>query len=147
MGKPGKAEGISPSSTIQAPFSGEKIAIKNSVNKINGLVNEFVNVANGVRLRWPMGLGKYLLFKLNASMAGKGCLQVDKVEQKAGNWVYINGHAVGLSSKLKDFEGLAVRMAHYESTLAKLTAALSGKTEKLIAAQKKPYFVPAPEYG
>merc|ERR1711871_1047214 len=141
-----KAEGLSPTDHLPAIFTAKQIKIDAAVSKINGLVNEYVEVVNGVRMRWPMGLGKYLLFKLERSMSKKGVLQVDKVEQKAGNWVYINGHAVGLSSKLKDFEGLAVRMAHYESTLAKLTAALSGKTEKLIAAQKKPYFVPAPEY-
>merc|ERR1719305_1097982 len=143
---PTKQEGLSPTDQLPAIFTAKQIKVDAAVSKINGLVNEYVEVVNGVRMRWPMGLGKYLLFKLERSMSKKGVLQVDKVEQKAGNWVYISGHAVGLSSKLKDFEGLAVRMAHYESTLAKLTAALSGKTEKLIAAQKKPYFVPAPEY-
>merc|ERR1711934_1138652 len=141
-----KAEGLSPTDHLPAIFTAKQIKVDAAVSKINGLVNEYVEVVNGVRMRWPMGLGKYLLFKLERSMSKKGVLQVDKVEQKAGNWVYINGHAVGLSSKLKDFEKLAVRMAHYEATLAKLTAALSGKTEKLIAAQKKLYFVPAPEY-
>jgi hypothetical protein len=141
--KPGKAEGISPSSSIKAPFSGKNVAVKNSVNKINGLVNEFVNVANGVRERWPMGLGKYLLFKLNASMAGKGCLQVDKIDEKSGNWVFLNGHAVGLSNKLNDFESLAVRMAHYESSLAKLTTTLSGKH---IKHHKQAVYAKPPEW-
>merc|ERR1740130_1644943 len=125
--KPGKAEGLSPSSTLTTPFSGDKVKVKNSVNKINGLVNEFVTVANGVRERWPMGLGKYLLAKANNAMSEKGVLQVDKIDDKSGNWVFVNGHAVGLSNKLNDFEGLAVRMGAYESTLAKLTATLSGK--------------------
>merc|ERR1711871_1835204 len=125
--KPKKAEGISPSKTLATPFSGSKIKVSNSVNKINGLVNEFVTVANGVRNRWNMGLGKYLLSKVVGSMSGKGCLQVDKVDGKSGNWVFLNGHAVGLSNKLNDFEELAVRMSHYESTLAKLTATLQGK--------------------
>merc|ERR1711918_316712 len=106
----------------------------NSVRKINGLVNEFVEVANAVRERWPMGLGKYLLLKLEGSMQKKGVLQVDKMESKSGNFVFLNGHAVGLSNKLNDFESLAVRMAHYEATLAKLTAALSGKAKKPKAA-------------
>merc|ERR1712188_363898 len=34
-----------------------------AVSKINGLVNEYIEVVNGVRMRWPMGLGKYLLFQ------------------------------------------------------------------------------------
>merc|ERR1711998_708125 len=60
-------------------------------SKVDGLVNEYVTLVNGVRMRWPMGLGKYLLLKLEASMSEKGVLQVDKVAEKAGNWVYING--------------------------------------------------------
>merc|ERR1712167_403833 len=74
----------------------------------------------------------------------KGVLQVDKVSNHAGNWVFLNGRAVGLSNKLNDFESLAVRMGHYEATLAKLTAALAGKKHK--PAGKKPYSVPAPEW-
>merc|ERR1711908_55673 len=97
------------------------------VSKINGLVNEYTGNTNAVRGRWPMGLGKYLLSKLEESMLEKGVLQVDKVSEESGNFVFLNGHAVGLSNKLNDFESLAVRMAHYEQTLAKLTAALSGK--------------------
>merc|ERR1711990_1338486 len=51
---------------------------------------------------------------------------------------------MGLGKKLNDFESLAVRMGHYEATLAKLTAALAGKKHK--PAGKKPYSVPAPEW-
>merc|ERR1712118_239513 len=131
--KPAKAEGISPSDSIPEIFTAGDVKVKNSVTKINGLVNEFVQVANSCRMRWPMGLGKYLLLKLEASMSKKGVLQVDKVEGHSGNWVFVNGHAVGLSNKLNDFEGLAVRMAHYEGTLVKLTAALSGKKSKPMA--------------
>merc|ERR1711934_120298 len=103
---------------------------------------EYVQVCNGVRNRWPMGLGKYLLLKLEGSMTKKGVLQVDKISEKSGNWVFMNGHAVGLSNKLNDFEGLAVRMGHYEATLAKLTSSLSGKVKKPTAMK---YVIP-PEY-
>merc|ERR1712146_474943 len=125
--KPQKAEGVSPSATLPEVFSGGSVKVDNSVTKINGLVNEFITTANSCRQCWPMCLGKYLLLKLEASMAAKGVLQVDKVEGHSGNWVFVNGHAVGLSNKLNDFEGLAVRMSHYEATLAKLTASLTGK--------------------
>merc|ERR1712010_272198 len=97
------------------------------VSKINGLVNEYTGNTNAVRGRWPMGLGKYLLMKLEESMLEKGVLQVDKIAEKSGNYVFLNGHAVGLSNKLNDFESLAVRMNDYEATLAKLTASLAGK--------------------
>merc|ERR1711918_156482 len=143
MGK--KAEGLAPpSGTLKAVFSGETVTVKNSVSKINGLVNEYVEAANACRMRWPMGLGKYLLLKLEASMSAKGVLQVDKIEGHSGNWVFVNGHAVGLSNKLNDFEGLAVRMGHYEATLAKLTAKLSGKAHK--AMPPKMVYAKAPEW-
>merc|ERR1711988_1443858 len=142
---PGKAEGLSATKTLPAIFGGEKIAVDNSVSKINGLVNEYITMANMVRKQYSMGLGKYLLEKLEASMQGKGALQVDKVSDKSGNFVFINGHAVGLSNKLNDFEGLAVRMGHYEATLAKLTAALSGKVHKAI--KKKMVYAKPPEWS
>merc|ERR1719181_1456995 len=140
-----KAEGIgSGASTIPAIFSAKKVKVKAMLTKINGLVNEYTGVINAVRARWPMGLGKYLLLKLEESMLTKGVLQVDKVSNHAGNWVFLNGRAVGLSNKLNDFESLAVRMGHYEATLAKLTAALAGKKRK--PAGKKPYRVGPPEW-
>jgi len=132
-----KAEGLSPSDSIPAIFSTEKIKVDNSISKIHGLVNEYTQVTSGARARWPMGLGKYLLLKLEQSMVKKGVLQVDKVDGKSGNWVFVNGHAVGLSNKLNDFETLAVRMGHYEATLAKLTAELSGKVKPGAAAKKQ----------
>lgn len=145
--KPQKSEGVfagDEGSTITSVFSNDKITIDAGVSEVNGLVYEFVGIAHGVRERWPMGLGKYLLSKLEDSMKGSGCLQVDKITQKSGNWVFINGHAVGLSNKLNDFESLAVRMQHYEATLAKLTAEISGKK----AQPAKPgFYLPKPEWS
>merc|ERR1711939_1287837 len=106
-------------------FSGKEIKVSNAVAAINGLVNEYMKECSQVRNRWPMGLGKYLLDKLEESMSGKGVLQVDKVEGKAGNFVYINGRSVGLSNKLSDFASLASRMTTYESVLAKLTSKIT----------------------
>merc|ERR1711998_462311 len=106
-------------------FSGKEIKVPNAVAKINGLVNEFTVSAKQVRERWPMGLGKYLLDKLEESMMGKGVLQVDKVDGKPGNYVFVNGHSVGLSNKLSDFASLAAKMTTYESVLAKLTSKLT----------------------
>merc|ERR1711918_180870 len=61
-------------------FSGEVMHVSGAVAAINGLVNEYTDACVQVRERWPMGLGKYLLSKLEVSMMDKGCLQVDKVE-------------------------------------------------------------------
>merc|ERR1712072_1035512 len=98
--------------------SGKEIKVSNAVAKINGLVNEFTNSAKQVRERWPMGLGKYLLDKL-------------------GNFVFLNGHSVGLSNKLSDFAALAARMTTYESVLAKLTSKLTvgPHTEATVSAK------------
>merc|ERR1712196_688556 len=120
----GKGRGMS-SSELRTIFSGKHIKVPNAVAKINGLVNEFTTSAKQVRERWPMGLGKYLLDKLEESMMAEGVLQVDKVEGKPGNYVFVNSHSVGLSNKLSDFASLAARMTTYESVLAKLTSHLT----------------------
>merc|ERR1712199_144231 len=129
--KPVKAEGLGMGGDkVPTIFTGKHIKVSNAVAAINGLVNEYATSCAQVRARWPMGLGKYLLDKLEVSMLGKGVLQVDKVPGKAGNFVYMNGRSVGLSNKLNDFAKLASRMNVYESVLAKLTAKISAAPRK-----------------
>merc|ERR1712093_334099 len=117
---------------LRSVFSGKAIKVKNSVAAVHGLVNEYTNACKTVRANWPMGLGKYLMDRLETSMLSKGVLQVDKVSGKKGHYVYINGRSVGLSNKLNDFASLAARMSVYENVLAKLTAKLPTKTTKKI---------------
>jgi len=105
-------------------FSTDTVKVDGSVSKINGLVNEYITTLGQVKDRWPMGLGYYLLGRLEIAMQGVGALEVDKIDGKNGNYVYINSASVGLASKLTDFQGLAVKMTNYESTLASLTAVL-----------------------
>merc|ERR1719392_141490 len=136
---PAQGEGFG-AAELPLLFSGEEVKVDNSVSKINGLVNEYIKTMGQVKARWPMGLGKYLLSKLEIAMQKTGALEVDKIAEKAGNYVFINAHAVGLSSKLSDFEGLAVAMTHYEHTLASLTGTL---TTKKTAGQME---VPPPEW-
>jgi hypothetical protein len=126
---------------LQSVFSGKSFKVARPVAAINGLVNEYTKSTNQVRNRWPMGLGKYLLDKLEISMAAKGVLQVDKVAGKHGNFVYMNGRSVGLSNKLTDFATLATRMSTYESVLAQLTAKVSPPK-----GEAKPFVVSPPEY-
>merc|ERR1711907_885509 len=128
---------------IPSVFSGKEVKVDGSVSKINGLVNEYVGIVGQVKDRWPMGLGKYLIGKLEIAMQNEGVLEVDKITGKAGNFVFMNAHSVGLSSKLPDFEGLAVSMRVYEQTLAGLTGTLSDKAH---AGQKAKVFVPPPEW-
>jgi len=111
-------------------FSGKQVKVSNAVAAINGLVNEYTDSCVQIRNRWPMGLGKYLMDRLEDSMLGKGVLQVDKVEDKAGNFVFINAHSVGLSNKLGAFSELAARMTNYESVLAKMTAKITSPAKK-----------------
>merc|ERR1712022_83313 len=106
-------------------FSGKTVKVSNSINVVNGLVDEYTQSADQVKLRWPMGLGKYL---------------VEKIVGKNGQYVFVNARSVGLSNKMKDFEKLAVRMSTYESVLAKLTAKI--QAPKGPAPVKKPYYVP-----
>merc|ERR1712230_128993 len=139
--KPVKAEGLGMGGDkVPSIFTGKDIKVSNAVAAINGLVNEYTKSCAQVRARWPMGLGKYLLDKLEESMTGKGCLQVDKVDGKSGNFVFVNGRSVGLSNKMSDFSALAARMTTYESVLAKLTSH--------ITAPKKPakFYAKPPEW-
>merc|ERR1712036_163995 len=71
--KPPRAEGLGMGGkTIPSIFTGKKIKVSNAVAAINGLVNEYATSCAQVRARWPMGLGKYLLDKLEESMLEKG---------------------------------------------------------------------------
>merc|ERR1712225_105696 len=139
--RPPKAEGLGMGGDeIPTIFTGKTIKVGRAVAAINGLVNEYASSCAQVRARWPMGLGKYLLDKLEESMLAKGVLQVDKVPGKAGNFVYMNGRSVGLSNKLNDFAKLAARMSIYESVLAKLTAKLS------VPHKPAKFYAKAPEW-
>merc|ERR1711964_345100 len=113
-----KAEGLGMGgSTIPPVFSGKNIKVPKAVAAINGLVNEYTQSTAQVRARWPMGLGKYLLDKLEISMMAKGVLQVDKVQGKPGNFVY-------------------------EAVLAKLTSKLTVGPKK----NPKKFFAKPPEW-
>jgi hypothetical protein len=124
------------------PFNGKAIAVSTTPTKTNGLVDEYMGVMEELKQRWPMGLGKYLIGKLELAMSGTGALEVDKIADRAGNFVFLNGHAVGLSSKLGAFEDLAVRMADYEETLSKLT----GKMAHVAVHKTTKSYVTPPEW-
>merc|ERR1711966_514988 len=142
--RPKKEEGLGMGGDkVPSIFTGKNLKVGRAVAAINGLVNEYSTSCAQVRARWPMGLGKYLMDKLEEAMLDKGILQVDKVSGKAGNFVYINGRSVGLSNKLNDFAKLASRMSIYESVLAKLTAKIT--VPKHASAPKKFYAKP-PEW-
>merc|ERR1711896_115707 len=116
-----KAVGLGMGGTFVPPiFGGKGAKVTSARSKINGLVNEYASNVAQVRMRWPLGLGKYLIDKLEISMTGR---------------------SVGLSNKLSDFSSLAVRMTTYEGTLAKLTAKLAGPKPK-----KAKFFAKAPEW-
>merc|ERR1711959_116313 len=64
------ADGLGMGGTeLPSIFSGETIKVSGAVSAINGLNNEYTESCKDVRNRWPMGLGKYLLDKLETSMA------------------------------------------------------------------------------
>merc|ERR1712139_580278 len=87
-----KEEGLGAGGKAVPPiFAGKQVPTPGTMTKINALVNEYINVVTQVRRRWPMGLGKYLLMKTEESMQGKGVLQVDKLSDHAGNFVFVNG--------------------------------------------------------
>merc|ERR1711939_419351 len=93
---------------------------------------------------WPLGLGHYLLGKVQASMQKNGLLTVGKVTGKSGQMVFVNGHAIGLSNKLADFDKLACRAKEYQTFLHHLTAKLPKKVKK---KGKKAFNVKPPEWS
>merc|ERR1711998_108480 len=125
-------------------FGGKKISVATSWSKTNGLCNEYTKAMTTVRQRWPLGLGHYLLGKVQSSMQKNGLLTVGKIAGKSGQMVFVNGHAIGLSNKLADFDKLACRAKDYQKFLHGLAKALPKK--KKISGKKK-YFAPPPEWS
>merc|ERR1712093_711193 len=128
--------------TILPLFGGKVIKGAGAVKKINGLVNEYMQTVTTVRNRWPFGIGKYLLARLEASMQGRGCLEVSKIG--AGQAVFVNARAVGLTNRLNDFRSLAVGMKVYESTLSRLTQRLAKR--KKPSKKRRALAVSPPEW-
>jgi hypothetical protein len=131
--------------SVEGIFNSNSIKVSPKATKINALVNEYVDTLGQVRQRWPMGLGKYLLSRVEDGMMGTGLLEVDKVADKSGNFVFVNGHAVGLSASVSFFEELAVHMSLYEHTLATLTGDLAKPLPG--ATQNVKVFVKPPEWN
>merc|ERR1711959_309290 len=125
-------------------FGGKSVPVSQSWSKTNGLCNEYTKAMTLVRQRWPLGLGHYLLGKVQASMQKNGLLTVGKVTGKSGQMVFVNGHAIGLSNKLADFDKLACRAKEYQTFLHHLTAKLPKKIKK---KGKKAFNVKPPEWS
>jgi hypothetical protein len=143
--KIGKSEGMGAGAKkIPLIFSGNSVNVKNPISKINFLCNEWMRVLSQVRERWPFGIGRYLLDKVDGTMQSAGILEVDKVAGKPGQYVFVNGHSVGLSSKLGAFSKLGAKMNHYHKVLTSLTA----KTKKhgLPGKKHKKVFYKGPEW-
>jgi len=125
---------------IVSTFSGDLIPDVKELNKVNGLADEYYSHFADVSARWPYGLGKYLLMKMGDALHKDGVLTVGKKSGASGQWVYLNGHMLGLSHKMDEFEDIACRLTHYQDFLSKLSAKLPKK--KIV----EPFFVPSPEY-
>jgi len=135
------AEGLSAGSgKIEPAFGGDIIPEVTTVSKVNGLVDEYSKAYTAVSQRWPYGLGKYLLSKLSTAMTKGGVLSVGNKPDSAGQYVFVNSKALGLSHKMVEFAEIGCRIAHYQDFLAKLSA----KLPKTVVI--KPIEVAPPEY-
>jgi hypothetical protein len=135
------AEGVGAGAAKLNPaFGGGIIPAVKELSKVNGLVNEYMRILTAVRMRWRMGLGKYLLGRLAEAMQKKGILAVGKKSGASGQFVYVSGHALGLSSQVDSFSQLGSRLAAYQGFLAKLSAKLPKKSIM------KPMSIPPPEW-
>merc|ERR1712054_639517 len=140
--KVSKSEGVGAGAkSLPAIFGAKNVKAKNAVSSINFLVNEYTRTLTSVQQRWPMGLGKYLLAKVETNMQKSGILEVDRLPGKSKNFVFVNAQQVGLSSKLSDFAGLAVKMTSYRATLTGMAAKVAKK-----AKASKAVFVKPPEW-
>merc|ERR1712193_429104 len=64
-----KPEGVGAGAkSLPAIFGAKNVKAKNAVSSINFLVNEYTRTLTSVQQRWPMGLGKYLLAKVETNM-------------------------------------------------------------------------------
>jgi len=137
-----KSEGVGAGAkTLPAIFGAKKMKMKNAVSSINFLVNEYTRTLTQVQQRWPMGLGKYLLAKVESNMQKAGILEVDRLPGKSKNFVFVNAQQVGLSSKLSDFAGLAVKMTSYQATLTGMASKVAKQAKK-----SKRVFMKPPEW-
>merc|ERR1712057_1828 len=140
--KVSKSEGVGAGAkSLPAIFGAKNVKAKNAVSSINFLVNEYTRTLTSVQQRWPMGLGKYLLAKVETNMQKSGILEVDRLPGKSKNFVFVNAQQVGLSSKLSDFAGLAVKMTAYQATLT----GMASKVAKKAKASKRVFMKP-PEW-
>merc|ERR1712070_1072127 len=119
-------------------FGGDLISVSTPLSKANGLVDEWTKAMSMVRTRWPIGIGHYLLGKVQYAMQNEGLLTIGSISRADGQFVYINAHTVGLSNKLPELEKLATKTVDYQHALKHLTAKLPKK--KKVA--KKPFYVP-----
>merc|ERR1711981_1501422 len=141
--KPAEGPGAGGKSVLPL-FGGKSVPVSQSWSKTNGLCNEYIKAMTTVRQRWPLGLGHYLLGKVQSSMQKSGLLTVGKVAGKSGQMVFVNGHAIGLSNKLADFDKLACRAKEYQAFLHHLTAKLPKKKK---ISGKKAFNVKPPEWS
>merc|ERR1712139_110895 len=126
--------------SLQPAFGGDIIPEVSEINKVNGLVNEYMGIYAACRMRWPYGLGRYLLEKLALAMTKDGVLTVGKKNGSNGQFVYMSAKAVGLSNRMEAFAQIGARVHHYQDALAKLSAKLPKR------AIVKPLSVKPPEW-
>jgi len=112
------------SGTLEAAFGGELIHEVKDITKVNGLVDEYSKIFTTVNGRWPFGLGRYLLSKLSDSMAKGGILKIGAKSGSSGQYVHVDGKALGLSHKMGEFSNIGCRLVTYQSFLTKLTSKL-----------------------
>merc|ERR1712054_113602 len=94
--KVSKSEGVGAGAkSLPAIFGAKNVKAKNAVSSINFLVNEYTRTLTSVQQRWPMGLGKYLLAKVETNMQKSGILEVDRLPGKSKNFVFVNAQQVG----------------------------------------------------
>jgi hypothetical protein len=123
-------------------FGGKGVATHAKAGVEEALAGEYARVISEARLRWPGGIGKYILGKLEASMQKrKGVLLTQR--DLDGPMVYIDGDAIGLSGQVNMLKDLGVRLHHFQLRMQKLS--YGDKVKPTLPLSGKPQ-VPPPEW-
>merc|ERR1711998_198779 len=125
---------------LEPAFGGKPIKMDSGKTKTDGLVNEYTALLTEVQMRWGIGLGKYLLAKLEQAMEKDGIIMIGKKRNVPGQFAMVNGHKLGLTNRLSGLETIAAPILDFQQYLGKLTSKLPKNV------QHPTFEVPPPEW-
>lgn len=115
------------SDTATPMFGASSRQIHDAVGRINEVLRDYTQVFRVLRARWRLGVGRYVLGKVEAAMMRQGVLRVEHQLGKDPT-VAMNSMAIGLQDQLSTFKKYAVPMPTFKVAHAKMQSMLSIST-------------------